>query len=136
MTAYLDTSSLVKLYVDEPDSPAVLDLVTRATTLTTSAVAYAEARAAFARLRKTRSISPAAAAKAVGQLDVDWSGYVAIDVTRDVSVRAGRLADRFGLRGFDAIHLASFELVLERADDDVAFSSADATLSKAATRLG
>ncbi len=136
MTVYLDTSSLVKLYVDETDSPAVLDLVTRATTLTTSAVAYAEARAAFARLRKTRSISPAAAAKAASQLDTDWSGYVAIDVTRDMSLRAGRLADRFGLRGFDAIHLASFELVLERADDDVAFSSGDAALSKAAKRLG
>ena len=50
---------------------------------------------------------------------------------------AGALADRFGLRGFDAIHLASFQELLTRADDeDVRFSSADARLARAAMRLG
>jgi hypothetical protein len=43
-----------------------------------------------------------------------------------------------GLRGFDASHLASFELVLERAgnDDEVLFSTADDNLARAARRLG
>ena len=52
--------------------------------------------------------------------------------------RAGHLADRFNLRGFDAIHLASFELVLERAgdEDEVIFSTADDRLARAARRLG
>jgi hypothetical protein len=40
-------------------------------------------------------------------------------------------------RGFDAIHLASFEPVLERAgdEDNVMFSTADHTLARAARRL-
>lgn len=43
-----------------------------------------------------------------------------------------------GLRGFGAIHLASFELVLERAgnNDEVLFSTADDNLARAARRLG
>jgi hypothetical protein len=52
--------------------------------------------------------------------------------------RAGELADRFTLRGFDAIHLASFELILQRAsaEEDVQFSTADDRLARAARRLG
>lgn len=137
MTIYLDTSSLVKLYIDEPDSPEIVDLVQHAAMLTTSVVAYAEARAAFARLRKTRNISPAEAAAAMGQLDRDWGSFVSIDINSTLSRRAGELADRFDLRGFDAVHLASFESLLEHADgDDLQFSSADTALSSAAKKLG
>jgi predicted RNA methylase len=50
----------------------------------------------------------------------------------------GELADRFGLRGLDAIRLAFFELLLERAgeDDEVTFSTADDTLARTVKRLG
>jgi len=72
----------------------------------------------------------------VGRLDADWQKFHAIEVTETLARRAGHLADRFSLRGFDAIHLASFELLFERADDeDVRFSSADASLERAARRL-
>jgi hypothetical protein len=72
------------------------------------------------------------------RLDVDWPRFVTVDVTDPLTRRAGELADRFNLRGFDAIHLASFELVLERAggEDEVAFSTADDALARAARRLG
>ena len=50
MILYLDTSALVKLYVREHGSAAVRALVERADVVATSVVAYAEARAAFARL--------------------------------------------------------------------------------------
>ena len=54
MILYLDTSSLVKLYVDEPGSEDVLRLVDQAELVTTSVVAYAEARAALARRRREK----------------------------------------------------------------------------------
>lgn len=137
MKVYFDSSSLVKLYVDEPGSKEVTELAAQASTLVVSVVAYAEARAAFARLRRIRDITPAAAAEMVVRLDADWHRFVTIDVTGDLTRRAGLLADRFNLRGSDAIHLASFELVLERAGDDaVYFSSADDALAKAAKKLG
>jgi antitoxin (DNA-binding transcriptional repressor) of toxin-antitoxin stability system len=49
VTLYLDTSALVKLYVDEEGALAVRHAVDQAELVATSAIAYAEARAAFAR---------------------------------------------------------------------------------------
>ena len=138
MTLYLDTSSLVKLYVEEDDSDRVARLVAEADTVTSSAVAYAECRAALARRRRERTLRPAGLTAIVATLDADWQRLAAIEVTDALARRAGELADRFTLRGFDAIHLASFELVLERARaaDDVQFSTADDRLARAARKLG
>jgi predicted nucleic acid-binding protein len=137
MTLYLDTSSLVKLYVEETDSERIAALAARADTVVTSAVAYAESRAAFARRRRERTLRPASLAAIVARLDADWQQIVTVDVTDALARRAGDLADRFSLRGFDAIHLASFEMVLERAsdEDEVMFSTADDRLARAARRL-
>ena len=49
MFLYLDTSSLVKLYVDEEDSGKVVEMVKASKVAATSIIAYTEARAAFAR---------------------------------------------------------------------------------------
>lgn len=137
MIVYFDTSSLMKLYVAEPGSDAIDELASRADAIITSAVAYAECRAAFARLRRVGDIKPAEAKRLAGRLDDDSHRFTVIDVTDSLATRAGELADRFDLRGFDAIHLASFELVLSRADDDdMQFSSADDRLARAAARLG
>ena len=49
MIGYVDTSSLVKLYVEEEGSRRVRDFVERSELVATSVVAYPEARAALAR---------------------------------------------------------------------------------------
>ena len=48
MMLYLDTSALVKLFVDEPLSQELSVAVDEAEAIATSLLAYAEARAAFA----------------------------------------------------------------------------------------
>ena len=48
MFLYLDTSSLVKLYVEEEDSAKIADLANASKVAATSIIAYTEARAAFA----------------------------------------------------------------------------------------
>ena len=55
---YLDTSSLVKIYVAEQGSKDVQALVAQATVVATSRVAYPEMRAAFARRRGTARYPP------------------------------------------------------------------------------
>lgn len=136
MTVYLDTSDLVKLYVEEPGGETVAALVDRADVVATSVVAYAEARAAIDRLRRERQLTAAGAAAAVRQLDADWPHYLVVLVDDELARAAGHLAAAHGLRGIDAIHLASFEFLLSRTDDDVHFSSADARQTRAARRLG
>jgi predicted nucleic acid-binding protein len=137
VTLYLDTSSLVKLYVEEDDSNVIERLVNAATVVATSVVAYAEARAVFARRRREGLLTAGACAAVTRRFDADWSALFVIEVTQTLGRSAGALADRFGLRGFDAIHLASFEMLLGRAeDDDAQFSSADIRLTRTAKRLG
>lgn len=59
MIVYLDTSSLVKLYVEEDGSSKVAALVRSSEVTSTSLVAYAEARAAFARRFREKAFTPA-----------------------------------------------------------------------------
>ena len=138
MILYLDTSTLVKVFMDEPGAATIIELVQGARQLTTSVVAHAEGRAAFARLRRMGDITGAEARRLAEQFEADWPRLSAIQVEDGLARRAGELADRFNLRGFDAIHLASFELVLERAgsEDEVMFSTADDNLARAARKLG
>jgi predicted nucleic acid-binding protein len=133
VTLYLDTSSLVKLYVTEPESDGVRDLVADADVVATSAIAYPEARAALARRRRERALSPAAFSGAKRALENDWRRYLAIDVTMAVCVHAGDLAERYRLRGYDSVHLASFLEIVMRADE-VRFSSFDRDLNTAARK--
>jgi predicted nucleic acid-binding protein len=137
MTLYLDTSDLVKLYVDEPDAGRVRALVLSADVVVTSALAYPETRATFARRRRERLTTPKEDRACCGQFDEDWRRIVAIVLTDDVARAAGRLAARHSLRGADAVHLASFEYLLGRCDDaDVRFSAADDRLVRAARMVG
>jgi predicted nucleic acid-binding protein len=133
VTLYLDTSSLVKLYVAEPGADVVRKLVNTAAIVATSVVAYAEARAALARLRRESALRPAAFASIKRALDEDWPRYLTLDVTASISRAAGDLAERYGLRGYDSIHLASFMEIARRAGvRETRFSSFDHRLNRAA----
>ena len=107
-TVYLDTSSLVKLYVEQTGSDEVRRELAEASVAATSLVAYAEARAAFARLRREDDITASAFRAVKRDLDNDWPGYLMVAPTIDLCRFAGDLAERYHLRGFDSIHLASF----------------------------
>jgi len=76
MYLYLDTSTLVKLYVDEPDSVDIVDLVKASQVTATSSIAYAEARAAFARRFREKSFNKSAYRLIVSSLDEDWQSYL------------------------------------------------------------
>lgn len=137
MTLYLDTSSLVKLYVDEPGADEIHALVGRADVVVTSVLAYPEARATFARRRRERLTTASEHRRALQQFDSDWPRFVAIHLSHALSQEAGRLAERLHLRGADAVHLASFAGILASApDDDIQFSCADRRLGRAARSLG
>jgi predicted nucleic acid-binding protein len=136
VTLYLDTSNLVKLYLDEADSADVQREVAHAHAVVTSVVAYAETRATIARRRRERLMTPAEATAVRRHLDADWPRFVVIPVSEELGRAAGHLADKHGLRGFDAIHLATFEALLSRRDDqEIRFSSADGRLVSAARSL-
>ena len=109
MTLYLDTSSLVKLYVEEPGSDAVRALVRRAAVVATSDIAYPEARAALARRRRERHLAAPAFVRARDAFEADWPRYRAVGVWPAVCRQAGALAERDWLRGNASVHLAPWK---------------------------
>jgi len=132
MTVYLDTSSFIKLFVEEAGSDTVRVLASDALVVT-SVVAYAEARAALARRRREAAIGSVAFAAAKRAFDTWWPTVVAIEVSSDLARTAGDIAERFRLRGFDSVHLATYTAVAaQRGLDAVSFSSFDDALNRAA----
>ena len=136
MTVYLDTSSLVKLYVTEAGSDVIHKLVGEADVVATSVVAYPETRAAFARLRREGRLTGSALTAAKHAFEEQWPTYLTLEATGSLCRAAGELAERYSLRGFDSIHLASFAEVARRAGThDTRFCSFDEHLNRAARKL-
>jgi predicted nucleic acid-binding protein len=136
MMLYLDTSALVKLYVDEPKSEVVKNAVGQADAVATSLLAYAEARAAFARSRREGRFAPQVYRRIVGAFEEDWNRYVAVEVTDALVKAAGLLAESRALRGYDALHLASALSLQSRVPVPVSFMAFDRNLMTAARLEG
>jgi predicted nucleic acid-binding protein len=137
LTVYFDSSVLAKLYLDEPDSEEVEARARAATLIATSSIAYAEVCAAFARCRRDGRLTDLEYRRVLRQFDADWSAFLTVDVSDALVRSAGALAGQHGLRGADAIQLASFERLLESTEgDEIEFLCADDRLSEAARNLG
>src|SRR4051794_23039641 len=104
---YLDTSALVKQYVEEPYAVDVRDLISRQPMVATSTITRAEAAATFSKAVRIRSLSFSIAEACHKQLRQDWKHYVRVPITEALIARADDLAWTMNLRGYDAVHLAS-----------------------------
>lgn len=138
MILYLDTSSLVKLYVEEIGSREVRELVAGADSVATSVVAFAEARSAFARLGREGLLGPAELDEVRSRFLLDWDALLKVRVLKRIYERAGDLTEEHSLRGFDALHLASYlEVAVQASDEEeVRFSAFDGRLVAAAEMAG
>ena len=131
MNLYLDTSALVKLYADEENREIVFEAVGSSEVVATSTVAYAEACAALARRLREAEMSREEHRRAIRRLGEEWITYSRLVVSNLVAYRAGEMARRYALRGFDAIHLASAVPLGERFED-LCFLAFDVRLTDAA----
>ncbi len=107
MTAYADTSALVKLFVTEAGSDATRRLLTQAGLVATSLVARTELGAALARGARRGHLSKKAAGAARQRLEEVWPTWVRIAVDEELVRQGEALAWEHGLRGYDAVHLAA-----------------------------
>jgi predicted nucleic acid-binding protein len=131
---YLDTSSLVKLYLDEAHSQPVRDWAREAEFVATCRVALPEAMSAFTRRRNSGTFSEVGYQRSVDLLSRDWPLYTALEFDEE---QAAELVRRHGLRGLAAIHLSSAKLLLAVQEGQrVFFSSFDDELLMAAREEG
>ncbi len=136
MILYLDTSAWVKLYVREAGSKELRTFVTKSEVMAASVVAYPEARAAFARLRAQGISTDAKHRQRLAQLNLDWENLLRIELAPSVVRTAGDLAEVYGLRGFDSIHLASALWLKEKTSTAFCFAVFGQRLRAAAERAG
>src|SRR5437868_5869360 len=102
---YLDSSAIVKLYVDEPDSWTVRAAVTNDPAVATVRISYAETAAALASAARLGRVVDQVAA--MGRFQRDWMIWAHVELDQALVESAADLAARYALRGYDAVHLAA-----------------------------
>jgi len=133
---YLDTSALIKRFVDERGTPVVQAILARGGPFGTANIAYAEVYAGLARRHRERDLSPAAYAEACRHFEHDWQGCLRVDLSGSILDIARQLIQRHPLKGFDAIHLASAHRLHTELGEPITFVAADDRLLRAAEAEG
>lgn len=104
---YFDSSALVKLVVEEVGTDLAAALWDGCTAAVASRLAYPEVRAALAAAGRNHELSVRDVRSAEREWDAYWSSVRPVELTAAVEQHAGALAGLHGLRGADAVHLAS-----------------------------
>ena len=128
MTTYIDSSALLKRYVNEPDSDIANQLLATDPVLVTSWITMVEVRRNLALLLRGKALD---AARRLFQTDLDAVALVSVDQT--TCHLAVGIAEDLGVRSLDALHLASAQRLLIAAMPFVTF---DRRQARAARLLG
>ena len=139
MVLYLDSSALVKRYIDEAHSEAVVHLLDETVAITTPAISRVEVGAALARAARGNRLDAHGARRAQELFAEDWPDFGKVPVTDDLLTRAETLAWKHGLRAYDAVQLAAALVCAETLtdlDERVLFACFDDELTAAANDEG
>jgi predicted nucleic acid-binding protein len=117
---YLDSSALVKRYIEEDGSGAVDRLLADHPFAATSRLAYPEILSALNRKHRAKEISARVLAGLIAEFDEELLPIVK------------RSIRKHAIRGADAVHLASGIRLRSALKEDVVFACADAKLLDAA----
>ncbi len=128
MRLYVDSSALVKRYVDEPDSDAYVAALAGAGSLATARHTIIEAARAI-----SRSLEPADAGRMLDQLDADWAHLEVCELDATTCALAREMALESGARTLDALHLAA---MWRMGGDETRLLTADERQARAARQLG
>ena len=128
MSAYVDSSALLKRYVEEADSAAADALLRADPALLTARHTIVEVRRNLARLLSGRDLVAARAAFAD-----DLRSISIIEFDEATCESAALIAEATGVRTLDALHLAAAQRVSEPG---VSFLTFDLRQAQAARALG
>ena len=128
---YFDTSAMMRFLMRDRDGHQLASRAwLTAQDVVTVRITYAETRAALAGARRNRAMTGPRYARLKVLWDSLWPDVEMIEVDQPLMVHAARLADRYPLRGYDAVQLAAAR---ESGCDRLV--SADNALNAAARRL-
>jgi len=128
MSLYVDSSALLKRYVDEPDSDAANAILASDTSLLTARHTEIEVRRNLARLLDERDATAARSA-----FIEDLAAFAIIELDEVTCRSAADIAELTGARTLDALHLAAAQRLGGAA---VPFVTFDVRQAQAARTLG
>ena len=132
---YVDTSILVKRYVDEQDSAAAIAL-TQEYELVTSAFTEVELRSALYAARRRRVLTTRQVHAALQRIAKERDWWLLVTVSAEVLRRAGEIVEAQPLRAADAVHCASALVLQEELGRPLYFATADREQGRCAQALG
>jgi len=131
---YLDTSALVKLLLrDEEGADLVGSIRDAADVVVTSRIAHVEGRAALAAAARAGRLRAREHARSKRELGRALRSLAIVELDPRLAEAAGDVAERFDLRAYDAVHLASALIV---DDGSTVVVTWDRTLASAASAAG
>lgn len=136
MILYLDTSALVKRYFREPYTDGVLSKWNSAALIATSFVAYAETTASMYRKKRDSNLTDTLIKGITETFHKDWESFIRVEVNDKLNEYIHRVIEKYPLRGFDTIHLASAIVIHEKLPENFVFACFDDTLARAARSEG
>jgi predicted nucleic acid-binding protein len=128
MSVYVDTSALLKRYVEEDDSAACEKVLLTDGTWITARHTWVEVLRNLARL-----LAGSERARIRKLFRTDWSRMLIVELDETTCERAGDLAETLQVRTLDALHLAAAERVGGGA---LPFVTYDIRQAQAARSLG
>lgn len=131
MITYVDTSTLIKLIVEEEGSDRAELIWQSADSVTSVSLVVVEARAALAAAARGNRLSTAQLRVAQAELAAFVDDLHLVEVTAELIEMAAELAETESLRGYDAVYLAAALFV-----GAAVLTSADRALCEAAERQG
>jgi uncharacterized protein len=131
---FLDTSALVKLYLSETGSEALLGRIEN-TVAAVSHLTYGEAYATFARRLREGLLTTDEFRTLQASFESDWGSLTKIPFSSEVLQHVPRLCTQYPLRGADAMQLACASM-LQREDVNVLFATSDRRLIAAGNSEG
>lgn len=136
MNLYLDTSALIKRYINESGTEDVRAWIRAADGLSTGLMTRAETAAGLTRLKRRGIITQEKYSLALEQFRHEWTSFHRLAITEETVARADFLACQHNLRGYDAVHLAAALLWQEALMLPVTLATYDQELANAGKSSG
>lgn len=128
MTLYLDSSALLKRYVDEPDSHAARAVLESDPDWVTGRHTSIEVRRNL-----VKRLTSSEASEALRYFALDWDSLVVVELDSPTCELAASIAEATGARTLDALHLGAAQRV---GGGSVPFVTYDGALGAVARSLG
>lgn len=129
MTLYVDSSALLKLYVEEEHSQRARSMLFNPRDWTTARHTLVEVRRNLA-----RALGGSGLATFRRWFEHDWTELAVVELAEPVCAKSAELAEATGVRTLDALHLGAAWAV--GADDGLPIVTFDRRLADAARALG